>query len=240
MRAPTAFTAHNIRLSDGSLTIPGLDWEMSQHPLFLATKRAVGAVFPGGHEGRRIVDLGCLEGGYTVEFARMGLDALGIEVRSSNLVNCLYVKEDARLLNLTFAHDDAWNLENYGTFDIIFCSGLLYHLDQPRRFVDLLFKACGRLLVLNTHYATHEATDKFALSDLTENEGLTGRWFIEYEDAETRREDTKWAAWDNRRSFWPFKEHLVDALRSAGFTAVLEDPVASEPASLRTTLIAFR
>ncbi len=240
MTAPAPFTAHNIRLSDGSMTIPGLDWDMSRHPLLLATERVIRAVHPGGYEGRRIADLGCLEGGYTVEFARLKLDALGIEVRRSNFVNCLRVKEDAGLSNLAFVNDDVWNLEKYGKFDIIFCSGLLYHLEHPRRFVDLLFKSCRRLLVLNTHVATRAPTDKFGLSDLAENEGLSGRWFVEYDDAETRREDTKWAAWSNRRSFWPLKEHLIDALQAAGFVAVLEDPVSSEPANQRTTLIAIR
>src|ERR1700733_10384929 len=142
---PVSFTSHNIRLDDGSYTKPDVGYSMDLHPWFLAAKRTLDAVFPGDKRHLRIADLGCLEGGYTVEFARLGLDALGIEVRRSNLVNCLQVKDDVGLPNLAFAHDDAWNLDNHGTFDIVFCSGLLYHLDRPRQFVDLMFKACRRL-----------------------------------------------------------------------------------------------
>jgi hypothetical protein len=36
-----------------------------------------------GREHVRLVDLGCLEGGYTVEFGRMNFNALSIEVRES-------------------------------------------------------------------------------------------------------------------------------------------------------------
>jgi hypothetical protein len=47
-----------------------------------------------GFEGLRIADLGCLEGGYAVEFTRMGFsEVVGIEVRKSNFANCMFVKE---------------------------------------------------------------------------------------------------------------------------------------------------
>jgi len=35
----------------------------------------------------KIVDLGCLEGGYSVEFARNGYDVLGMEIREINIQN---------------------------------------------------------------------------------------------------------------------------------------------------------
>jgi 2-polyprenyl-3-methyl-5-hydroxy-6-metoxy-1,4-benzoquinol methylase len=37
------------------------------------------------------------------------------------------------LLNLTFTYDDVHNLGNYGVFDVVFCCGVLYHLDAPRK-----------------------------------------------------------------------------------------------------------
>jgi hypothetical protein len=32
----------------------------------------------------------------------------------------------------------------------------------------------------------------------------------------------KWASWDNRRSFWIQREYLLQAIRDAGFDAVME------------------
>ncbi len=80
------------------------------HPWFLAAKRILDAAFPGDKRHLRIADLGCLEGGYTVEFARLGLQALGIDVRELNIEACRYVQSKVNLPNLEFARDDVWNI----------------------------------------------------------------------------------------------------------------------------------
>ena len=71
----------------------------------------------------RIADLGCLEGGFAVEFARMGFQVVGIEVRENNIAACNYVKAHTSLPNLRFVHDSAWNIAQHGSFDAIFCCG---------------------------------------------------------------------------------------------------------------------
>jgi 2-polyprenyl-3-methyl-5-hydroxy-6-metoxy-1,4-benzoquinol methylase len=121
----SSFTAHNIRLDDGSLTKPEQSWLIEDVPLLKFSKQFLQTAFPEGFAGKRIVDLGCLEGGYTVGFARAGFDALGIEVRQNNFENCQRVKAGTNLPNLTFAWDDVRNLGKYGVFDAIFCCGLL-------------------------------------------------------------------------------------------------------------------
>jgi tRNA/tmRNA/rRNA uracil-C5-methylase (TrmA/RlmC/RlmD family) len=70
------------------------------------TKQFLRALFSDGFAGKRIVDLRCLEGGYTVELARAGLDVLGIEVWQSNFENCQRVKAATNLPNLAFSRDD--------------------------------------------------------------------------------------------------------------------------------------
>ena len=99
---------------------------MPEQPHFLAdvpwcqgAKRVLKMLYGDAAAGKRVADLGCLEGGYALEFARMGFNSLGIEVRSSNFENCLEVKRRASLPNLDFAQDDVWNLAKYGPFDVI-------------------------------------------------------------------------------------------------------------------------
>src|SRR5271157_3027277 len=219
--AGSGFTAHNIRLDDGSFTMPGQTWQMEDLALLKFTKQFLRAIFPDGFAGKRIVDLGCLEGGYAVEFARAGFDTLGIEVRQSNFENCQRVKAGTNLPNLTFACDDVHNLGNYGIFDAIFCCGLLYHLDRPRKFIDLMVQLCRRAAIIDTHVADAQPNGVFPLSDITENEGLAGRWFGEFEDDHHRHQD-KWSAWSNRKSFWVMKRDLMEALCQSGFPMVLE------------------
>lgn len=78
------FTAHNVRLPDGSLTFSEAGGTVDQYPWFKAAKRLMQATFPS-LQGVGLVDLGCLGGGYTLEFARLGNQALGLEVRQSNI-----------------------------------------------------------------------------------------------------------------------------------------------------------
>ena len=242
------FTSHNIRLDDGTYTKPDAEVSMDAHPWFLAAKRIIDATYPSGKEGLRLIDLGCLEGGYTVEFARLGLSALGLDVRETNIEACRYVQSKVNLPNLDFVRDDVWNAAQYGTFDITFCCGLFYHVDRPRELLNLLSNMTKRLLILQTHFSEaadspsvihprrlrralsrilplkNTGTTTHKLSNLTKNEGLPGRWFPELRSdrAFVDRENRRWAAWDNRKSFWIQREYLLQSIRDAGFDLVLE------------------
>jgi 2-polyprenyl-3-methyl-5-hydroxy-6-metoxy-1,4-benzoquinol methylase len=233
------FTAHNIRLDDGSFTKPELSYQMDDLPLLKFSKQLLRFAFPSGVAGKRIVDLGCLEGGYAVSFAREGLHTLGIDVRQTNLVNCQYVKQATNLPNLEFVCDDVSNLEKYGKFDAIFCCGILYHLEEPRKFLEQMSRTCERVLIIDTHVAAEKRNRKLRLSKITQNEGLTGRWYPELPNERVRREE-KWSSWNNPRSFWPMKRDLVEALRQIGFCMVLSIPSLSLIARLPTGSLSWQ
>ena len=222
------FTAHNIRLDDGTCTRSTQEPSVESDAWFVSAKRILDIAFPGDRRAIRVADLGCLEGGYAVEFARMGFEVLGVEVRDSNFAACQYVKSRTNLPNLTFVKDDAWNIASHGRFDAVFCSGLLYHFDRPKEFLGLVSSVTRKVAIFQTHFsdALRDGTtvQKFGLSGLEANEGLPGRWFGEFasDEAFEKREDLKWAAWENRRSFWIVREYLLQALLDAGFDTVLE------------------
>jgi SAM-dependent methyltransferase len=194
--------------------------EFSLNPWIISTKRCLAALFPRGFEGLRIADLGCLEGGYAVEFARMGFsEVLGIEVRKSNFANCVFVKKRVNLPGLQFVQDNVWNLEKYGPFDVIYCGGILYHLDAPKRFLEIVGQVARKAVLINTHFATVVPIEAHSLSDMTYHEGLPGRWFAE---AAPQTESASWASWENARSFWIQREHLIQVIRDVGFAMVFE------------------
>lgn len=243
------FTAHNIRLDDGTLTKPDEGLAMDAYPWLVSARRLLDTVFPGDKRHLRLADVGCLEGGYAVEFARMGFQVLGIEVRESNITACSYVKSRTNLPNLEFVKDNALNIGKHGTFDAVFCCGLFYHLDRPKKFLETLSCVTTKVVILQTHFSTgstnakptvpgwkknvlallgledkERETDKFNLSQLSENEGLLGQWYTEFPNDESfrERENSKWASWDNRQSFWIQREQLIQALQDVGFDLVME------------------
>jgi hypothetical protein len=245
------FTSHNIRLDNDTFTKPDEKYSMEHYPSVISTKRMLEAIFPGDKSRYRLADLGCLEGGYAVEYARMGFNVVGLEVRSSNIAACQHVKANVDLPNLEFIQDNVWNIAKYGSFDVIFCKGLLYHLDKPKEFLEILSSITSKLLIIQTLFSTDPVhlLDRFprliryklaqilkippdkmtnmvrySLSPITENESLKGRWYTEFKSKKSisRREVNKWASWDNQRSFWPQREYLLQAIQNVGFNLVLE------------------
>jgi SAM-dependent methyltransferase len=219
----------NIVLADGSWTRPDKA-PFEQLGQMKAALRTVAALFPDREPSSvSLVDLGCLEGGYTFGFARAGYPALGLEARQLNYAKCEWIRKRAGLDNVSFVRDDARNLPNYGTFDVVYCSGLLYHLDDPAEFLDMLARCTRRALILHTHYTTPDMSDDTLarlgqFSPEVVHKVTPGRWYKEYEPWATSAEieANVWASWGNDRSFWMDRRHLLQTLRDVGFDAVYE------------------
>jgi hypothetical protein len=246
------FTAHNILLNNGEKTMGNDQILLSESAVWKSIQKTVNLFIPpaaGPRSAMRVADLGCLEGGYSVEFAKMGFDAVGIEAREENMVKCNYVQSNLSLPNLSFIQDDVRNLPRHGKFDVTLCYGLLYHLNDPVAFLKIINDCTTKMLLLNTHFAPEhdiryelghlnnfflapvqkrtglwEHEKNFRLSKLTTNEGYRGRWYKEWNKNEKsdRIEKMLWASYNNNRSFWLCKKDLTKALHEAGFDSVFE------------------
>jgi len=209
-----------------------------KRPWFKSAKRLLNTIFPGDKSSISLLDLGCLDGGYTVEFAKLGFKSVGIEVRKTNYDNCLINKEKSKLSNLDFHLDDAWNASKYGNFDVILCFGLLYHLDDPRKFIHMLSSITNKICIINTQFSTNSSLTQeyqegvqWKLQEMTKENGLDGRWYLEYYEDEPleSKESYNYAAWENKnkkdgwvRSFWITREWILHLLKESGFGIVFE------------------
>jgi 2-polyprenyl-3-methyl-5-hydroxy-6-metoxy-1,4-benzoquinol methylase len=218
------FTAHNIRLSDGSETLPAQGYVLADTPTCISTIRTLNALYGPDLSGKSMVDLGCLEGGYAVEFARLGMDSLGIEVRQNNFDNCELVRRGLGLPNLRFVKDDVMNIQRHGTFDTAFCCGILYHLDTPVEFLRRLSPQTRRAIILHTCYAPDGLSETFPnLSEMTTNEDMPGKWYNEHTaETDESAEEHKWSSWRNQRSFWLTKPAIFQVLYNLGFRLIFE------------------
>ncbi len=171
----------------------------------------------------RILDLGCLDGIFSIEFAKQGAETIGVEIREANIEKARFCKDVLRLDNLKFRQDDARNIsvECYGQFDAILCSGLLYHLTAPDAIdlISKMFEMSKKLVVIDTSIAL-----KPEVKYNKENKEYWGKIHQEHfrDDSQERKSKRLWSSWDNNESFWFTRPSLVNILGYAGFTSVYE------------------
>jgi len=184
----------------------------------------------------RVLDLGCLEGLFSIEFALQGASTLGIDVRASNIAKAEFAQDALGVPNVEFVRDDARNVNagSYGHFDVIICSGLLYHLlgADAQRLVHNLFEMLGHLLILDTAISSSSRA-----TFTTGGQAYHGSVWREHRrgTSELERERRKLASFDNDESFEFTRPSLVNLLHDAGFSSVSEcfTPAYADDESLR-------
>jgi SAM-dependent methyltransferase len=217
------FTTHRIKLADDVYTAdtgvePDIDLRVSA--VLDAT---------GGLAGKRVIDVGCLEGGFSVEFARHGAaEVVGVEVRKLSVRRCELVRDLLGLTNLRFVCGDVLHelARAQEPFDVVLATGILYHLAHPDAALQLMRDRCSGVLLLCTHVANAEVASHGCSDDLVDYVGAggtyRGRRYSErgLEPTEATGDGDLWASWSNETSFWPLEDDLVRMIESAGFRSI--------------------
>ena len=171
----------------------------------------------------RVLDLGCLDGQFSIEFAQQGAQTTGIEIREANLRKAIFCKEVLNLNNLEFSQDDALNIsvQKYGRFDAIICSGLLYHLTAADAIglITKMYEMSDKMVIIDTHIALKAA--KWIVDEKEEYSGVTYTEHSASHD-QGKKATLLWASWDNTESFWFTRPSLVNILSKAGFSSIYE------------------
>ncbi|MFL5845482.1 MAG: class I SAM-dependent methyltransferase [Solirubrobacteraceae bacterium] len=169
----------------------------------------------------RVLDLGALEGGFAIEFAMHGAEVVAVEGRKGNCERIAFAAEVLGLDNLATHQQDvrAVTVDELGTFDVVLCLGLLYHLDAEsvlpflRNLAALTTKAC----VIDTHVALY---DRMTITD--EGRTYAGDLFVEHPEGATQRQidESWWASLDTTPSFFFTEPSLLNALQDVGYSSV--------------------
>lgn len=224
------WTAHNIPLGHG-ITTMGVERNYDTAKLELCIKTiAENAGKPIA--ALRILDLACLEGMYSIEFARFGAEVVGIEVRELNLRKARFAKKALGLRNVEFIQDDVRNISHhtYGEFDVVLMTGILYHIDQVDQlpFLKAASGMCKNLMYVDTHVAL--TPDREFMAD---GMSFTGTEWQEFAPSATLAERKKmlWASFENPKSFKLSLPSLHTALKHIGFQITEELPrIEKQPA----------
>lgn len=163
-------------------------------------------------EGLRVLDLACRTGAFTHALARAGADAYGLEGRAENLALAGERPENGAQYMLGDVRDLA--PEAHGTFDVVLCLGILYHLDADdavRLLRAMRAVAPDGFAIIDTHIGGPRT------SVVVDDTVLRGSWYGEPPTG-------WWSSIGNPRSFWFTPDSLDDAVRLAGWTTIEHHP----------------
>jgi SAM-dependent methyltransferase len=112
---------------------------------------------------KTILELGSLEGAQTFIMARRpGVTrVLGLEGREANLRKARFVQQHLEMRNVEFAQAnlELADLAAFGTFDAVFCCGLLYHLPEPWKLIEQTAIIAPTLFIWTQYATENEAHD---------------------------------------------------------------------------------
>lgn len=105
-------------------------------------------IFPGA---KNIIELGSLEGGHSFALAQNPIveRVLAIEGREKNIEKAKLVQKLFGDQKVEFVEGDLekLNFEQFGAFDAVFCSGLLYHLPKPWELIPKLARLSPNIFI---------------------------------------------------------------------------------------------
>jgi 2-polyprenyl-3-methyl-5-hydroxy-6-metoxy-1,4-benzoquinol methylase len=171
----------------------------------------------------RILDVGCLEGMFSLELAQQGAEVLGMDARQGHIDKAQFAKAKLGLERAQFLTEDVRNLspEIHGRFDVIVLSGLLYHLpaDAGAQVLYTLHEMASRLVVIDTHVSL-APRETFTYRGQTYH----GESWREHgsKDSENEIERRPLASYGNQTSFMFSRTSLVNLLAAAGFSSCYE------------------
>jgi SAM-dependent methyltransferase len=185
-----------------------------------------------------VIDLGCLEGGFSVELARRGVQhVVGVEARQISVDRCNLVRDLLGLTNVSFRCADVNDelRQAAAGFDAVLATGILYHLPDPAASLKTIRSACRGFALVDTHIAVLEGPTHYCSEELSEllsgGQTYRGRTFWEYDANATEADQQGYtlAAYGNPESFWPLEAELVRMMDDAGFSRVSKIDPGTRP-----------
>jgi SAM-dependent methyltransferase len=117
--------------------------------------------------GRKVIEIGSGPGDHTGFFLDRGCSVCAVDARQE----CIQALQ-ARYPSVVTAQVDMNKpdaLGGLGTFEIVYCYGLLYHLEDPKTGIANLASACGELLLLESCVSAGRSEHVYSAQELAED-----------------------------------------------------------------------
>jgi 2-polyprenyl-3-methyl-5-hydroxy-6-metoxy-1,4-benzoquinol methylase len=182
-------------------------------------------------KGLRVLDLGCGEGGFTLEFGKQGAEVVGIEGRPALVAKAEFARDALGIRHVAIVRGDVRRLsaEEFGFFDVVLALGILDRLDAPAVFdvVKRTASVCKGFTLIEARLAA-----RARVSHVFEGALLRGTSQREHTASSTRaqRLAAEDRSLDSERSFHLTRESMLSLLARTGFSSIAEslDPAAAE------------
>ncbi len=119
--------------------------------------------FPRDFSDKIVLDVGCNAGYYSfVAKSRGAKRVVAVELDRHFLQQAQYMS-NLLGLDVEFLHDDVHNVNTgLGTFDVVICTGLMYHIADPTNVLARLSDVCTDMLLIESEFLTDPALTSMA------------------------------------------------------------------------------
>ena len=176
----------------------------------------------GGAEGKRILELGPLEGAHTKMMVEAGAkEVIAVEGNPDCFLRCLIVKEAFQLTNAKFLFGD-FNLyvQNYTgeKFDFISAAGVLYHQKNPAQLIHNMAEITDCVIVWAQVASNTQPSN---IESVVRAGGYIYRGKLN-NYLGTRATSDVYCGGLNDDAFWMYPEDMRKCFRDAGFINIDE------------------
>jgi hypothetical protein len=180
----------------------------------------------GSLHGMRVLELGPMEGAHTYQLSKLGAESvLAIEANTHAFLRCLVMKEILQPANVRFLLGDclAYLQQNQARFDMIFCSGILYHMQDPFELIRAMAARTDRIFLWSHYFDPAEPKGPPTLTTPVTRDGLE----LTYYQHDYGVDPAKAPFWGGVTPLvsWMGRDDIVRCFEHFGFefTTILDD-----------------
>ena len=176
----------------------------------------------GRLDGVRILEIGPLEAAHSYQLERLGAASItAVETSVDAFLKCLIVKEILDLKRTHFMCGDAVEFltKTEDRFDMVFCSGVLYHMRGPVTLIKAIFNVTDKCFVW-THYYNDECGNNVG-KPTKRHVNISGFDADYYELEYPDRENNSFLGGNNDLRAWMARDDIVACFKYFGFNDVI-------------------
>lgn len=157
------FWWHTIDFGEGVLT-NGRCFGSREQSLYF--QKIILSAIPKKLSNKTVLDIGCWDGFYSFECEKRGAKVTAIDNNQQEkfveevygkkrvkVTDSFHVAKKLLMSNVEFRQLDLYNLERLRKkFDIILLLQVFYHLKDPLKALDILYKITNEMLIIESHY----------------------------------------------------------------------------------------